>query len=86
MENLKLTSAIIFSTLLVLLLISCNSNDNDSEEECEKESIGAFFPELGVSIDFGGVRIYPYVRRYFDSKIHNKENRDAYGLQLGINF
>ena len=33
MENLKLTSAIIFSTFLVLLLISCNSNDNDSEEE-----------------------------------------------------
>ncbi|WP_276680916.1 hypothetical protein [Thalassolituus oleivorans] len=60
--------------------------DTDSEEECEKESIGAFFPELGVSIDFGGVRIYPYVRRYFDSKIHNKENRDAYGLQLGIHF
>ncbi|WP_144055342.1 hypothetical protein [Thalassolituus oleivorans] len=60
--------------------------DTDSEEECEKESIGAFFPELGVSIDLGGVRIYPYVRRYFDSKIHNKENRDAYGLQLGIHF
>ncbi|WP_320820724.1 hypothetical protein [Thalassolituus sp.] len=64
----------------------CDEDVDTDSEECEKESIGAFFPELGVSIDFGGVRIYPYVRRYFDSKIHNKENRDAYGVQLGVHF
>jgi hypothetical protein len=67
-------------------LICDEDVETSSDEQCEKEQIAAFYPEIGINFDLGAVRVYPYVRRYFDSKIHNKENRDAYGLQLGIHF
>lgn len=63
-------------------------NCRDREEEndwCEEESVVALYPEFGIAFDINKLRVYPYVRRYFDSN-SGASMVNAYGIQVGITF
>lgn len=51
-------------------------------DDCERKTVTAAYPEIGVLFGVGKLRLYPFARRYFDST-SGSSPINAYGIHLG---
>ena len=80
----------ISSTVYCIVLHDSEEEDDSyqyTDDECEdgRQAVFALYPEFGIQLNFGRVKVTPFVRRYFDTNNHHPVT-NAYGVSFSFNF